>query len=696
VGVFGGFLGKFISWAGGTIWNLLEIIFDVVSPGAFSYVKKTGAALKSILKNPLPFVGNLVKAAKLGFQNFADKFGTHLKAGLIDWLTGSLSGVYIPKALSLPELGKFAMSVLGITWAQIRGKIVKALGPSGETIMKGLETGFDIVVALVTGGPAAAWELIKEKLTELKDQVVSGIVGFVTDTVIKKAVPKLIAMFIPGAGFISAIISIYDTIMVFVEKISKIIQVVKGFIDSIVAIAGGAIGAAAGKVESILAGLLSLAISFLAGFVGLGKVADKIMEVINKVRDKVDKALDAAIAWIVDKAKKLFAKAKTGVQALFKWWKSKQQFKGGDAKSHTLLFTGEGSAAVLKVRSVEAPYSVFLQRAKVGTDPDRIKALKAAKDIALKIDQERAKPPLSDEKAEAQRSTKVNLLLEELKPHTSILFGTSIPDSAKTPNLGSVNSGGFGTSMTIKPLTNKNRPKGSDPTGSMTPKYLALNERRNSPGGASFYVKGHLLNQQLGGLGTWNNMTPLSREGNAQHERKAEAIVKRTVELPAIVAYSVIPSYDARGDKAMLVKKIEASKDSNLDKKTKKAIVDAEDLVPQSLSVKAWILDEDLKERESILSSIVKNPVERTFDAYHLATSPKPAPVDLSTSTADEIAAIQGIGLVLAERIVAERKKLPSKKWSSYAQVAEKIVGIGEGRLSTLEGEGYIKLFSRA
>ena len=65
---------QFVTWAGKAVWNLLEIIFDVVSPGAFIYVKKTGAALKSILKNPLPFVGNLVKAAKLGFKNFADNF----------------------------------------------------------------------------------------------------------------------------------------------------------------------------------------------------------------------------------------------------------------------------------------------------------------------------------------------------------------------------------------------------------------------------------------------------------------------------------------------------------------------------------------------------------------------------------------------------------------------------------------------
>ena len=306
--VFGGFLGKFVSWGVDAMFKLLEIVFDVVSPGALGYVKQTGSALKSIFQNPLPFVGNLVKAAKLGFTNFGANFMTHLKKGLIDWLTGSLQGIYIPKALTLPEFGKLALSVLGITWAQIRAKIVKALGPSGELIMKGLEGLFDIIVALKDGGPAAAWEVIKDKLTGLKDQVVSGIISFVTETIVTKAIPKLIAMFIPGAGFISAIISIYDTIMVFVNKISKIIQVVTAFINSIVAIAQGNIGAAAAKVESILGGMVSLAISFLAGFAGLGKVADKVREVVNKVRATVDKALDTAINFIIGKAKALFAR----------------------------------------------------------------------------------------------------------------------------------------------------------------------------------------------------------------------------------------------------------------------------------------------------------------------------------------------------------------------------------------------------
>jgi hypothetical protein len=300
--VFMGFLGKFVSWGVNAMWNLLEIVFDVVSPGAFGYVKKTGAALKSILKNPLPFVGNLAKAAMLGFKNFAGNFLTHLKNGLLDWLTGSLSGIYIPKAFSLSEIVKFIFSSLGLTWANVRQKLVKA---TSETVVKAMEAGFDIVKTLVTQGPAAAWDKIKDQLSSLKDQVIQGIIDLVVDAVVTKAIPKLVAMFIPGAGFISAIVSIYDMVMVFVRKIAQIIQVVTAFIDSIVSIAAGNIGAAAGKVESILARLLALAINFLAGFAGLGKIANKIMGVVNKIRAPIDKALDALITWIVGMAKKL-------------------------------------------------------------------------------------------------------------------------------------------------------------------------------------------------------------------------------------------------------------------------------------------------------------------------------------------------------------------------------------------------------
>jgi hypothetical protein len=326
-GVFGSFAQRFLTWGAKAVWTLLEIIFDVVSPGALEYVKQTGAALKTIIRNPLPFVGQLIRAAKLGFMNFAGNFLTHLKAGLFDWLTGSLPGIYIPQAFTLSEIARFAFSVLGLTWANIRSKLVKAVG---EPAVKALETGFDLVITLVRDGPIAAWEKIKEQLSDLKDTVIGGITDFVVDFVVKKAIPKLIAMFIPGAGFIPAILSIYDTVMVFVNKISQLVSVVRGFVDSIVAIAAGNIGAAAQRVEQSLATGLALAINFLAGFAGLGKVADKVMAVFAKLRAPIDKALDFVVGWIAKAAKGVVGKVKSTAARIFR-----QGFDFG-SENHTL------------------------------------------------------------------------------------------------------------------------------------------------------------------------------------------------------------------------------------------------------------------------------------------------------------------------------------------------------------------------
>lgn len=517
-GTFVSIAGEFIIWGLKTSWSLLEIIFDVVKPGIMGYIKRTGAALKSIIKNPLPFVGNLVKAGMLGFQNFAKNFGTHLKNGLIDWLTGSLTGVYIPKALSLPEMGKFAMSILGITWAQIRGKIVKVLGPNGETIMKGLETGFDIVVALVTGGPAAAWELIKEKLTELKDQVVSGIISFVTETVITKAVPKLIAMFIPGAGFISAIISIYDTVMVFVEKISKIIQVVVAFIDSIVAIAGGNITAAANRVEKILGGLLSLAISFLAGFLGLGKVTDKILGVIEKVRASVDKAIDATINWIVTKARNLMSR-------LF----------GGDpnASPADRLENGlrEGQQAVNRLSGSRIGIAL-------------IKPVLAVIKIRNNMRTLEAEPDGDHWAVVGEVNPRGKKLTQKL-----VESGTGTGKFSSKITYSPVNDLGLGKKMLADPV-------GPDhPDGTTVSQTLRLELREDRGSRLSLgsiaarqgkYRLGHLLNHHLGGPGNdWRNLTPISPSANTSHLNDVEKNIKTLVGPPhnRWVKYQVVADY---------------------------------------------------------------------------------------------------------------------------------------------------------
>jgi hypothetical protein len=304
ISVFGGFVGRFFSWAGETIWNLLEIIFSVVAPNVMPYLRRAAGAFRTILRNPIGFIGNLVRAGIQGLRQFARNFVRHLTTSLIGWLTGALSGanIYIPQGLNLREILKFVLSVLGLTWQNIRQKLVRA---TSETTVRVLETGFDIVMTLVTQGPAAAWEKILESLSNLRAMVIDRVVSFVRERVIEAAITRLLTSLNPVGAFIQAIIAIYNTVMFFVERLRQIAQVAAAVIDSLSAIASGVIATAANRVEETMAGLLTLVISFLARIAGLGRVSDMVTEVVNRIRQPIDQALDRVVEWIVATARRL-------------------------------------------------------------------------------------------------------------------------------------------------------------------------------------------------------------------------------------------------------------------------------------------------------------------------------------------------------------------------------------------------------
>lgn len=169
--VFGGFVGEFISWAGNQVLQLLQLIFEVLAPAVMPYLRKAAGAFRTIVRNPIGFLGNLVRAGVQGFRQFAGNFLTHLRTALIGWLTVTMSGanIYIPQAFNLREIIKFVLSVLGLTWQNIRQKLVRAVG---EPAVVALEAGFDIVKVLVTQGPAAAWEKSLEGITNLQQLVI--------------------------------------------------------------------------------------------------------------------------------------------------------------------------------------------------------------------------------------------------------------------------------------------------------------------------------------------------------------------------------------------------------------------------------------------------------------------------------------------------------------------------------------------
>ncbi|NOT63774.1 MAG: hypothetical protein HOP19_26465, partial [Acidobacteria bacterium] len=178
-----------------------------------------------------------------------------------------------------------------------------------EPVLVGIEKTAGILVTLATQGPVAAWEQMKAELSDLKDQMIAQITQMVTTEVVKAAVMKLVSMINPAGAVIQAILAIYNTVTFFISKISQIAATVGAFIDSIAAIAAGQVEPAAQKVEQTMANTLTLIISFLAKLVGLGNVPEKVVGIIRKIRQPIDKGLDKIVAWLGGLLKKVGAAA---------------------------------------------------------------------------------------------------------------------------------------------------------------------------------------------------------------------------------------------------------------------------------------------------------------------------------------------------------------------------------------------------
>lgn len=373
-GMFGNFALRFFAWAGEQVWTLLQIIFEVVAPQVMVYLRRAGNALRTIIRDPIRFIGNLVRAGIQGLRQFAANFLTHLRASLIGWLTGAMAGanIYIPQGMGLMEIVKFVLSVLGLTWQNIRAKLARAIG---ETAVATLETGFDIVVTLVREGPAAAWQKILESLGNLREMVMEQVMGFVQTAIVQRAITTLLTSLSPVGGFIQAIIAIYNTVMFFVERLRQIAQVAASVIDSIAAIAAGNISAAANRVEQTMTGLLTLVISFLARIAGLGRVSDAVVNVINRLRQPIDRALDRVVEWIVEQARRVGRTIAGAAGRAVSWWRNRRSFTSIDGHSHSLYFNGEGRAARVTLASNPMPVEDFLNgiqgRADYQTPPKR-------------------------------------------------------------------------------------------------------------------------------------------------------------------------------------------------------------------------------------------------------------------------------------------------------------------------------------
>ncbi|GGF24369.1 eCIS core domain-containing protein [Hymenobacter cavernae] len=308
VGLFTGLAADILGFAGSALIKMLELIFEAVmgAGGArvLAILKRSRNTFLVIIRDPVRFVGNLVRAGVQGFRQFMGNALTHLQRGVVGWLLGALegAGLQLPREFNLQGILSLVLQILGLTYQNIRAKLVRA---TSEQFVSRLEQVFDFLRILITQGPAAAWQKILEYLGNLRDMVLDGIIGWVRQTVVGQAIIRIASMLNPAGAVIQAIIATYNTVMFFMERINQIGAVVESYVNSIAAIAAGNIGAAATRVEETMGRMVPVIISFLARLLGLGGISNTIRNTIARVRQPVDRALDRVVTWVVAQGRRL-------------------------------------------------------------------------------------------------------------------------------------------------------------------------------------------------------------------------------------------------------------------------------------------------------------------------------------------------------------------------------------------------------
>ena len=264
-------------------------VLGIAPDDFYNYIGNALATLGNILDHPLDFLTNLFNAVVGGFQKFADNIVDHLIGGIIGWLTGAFAGdIQMPEKLDFWGVMDIIRQILGLTMAMMRRIAVRILG---ESAVQKIEFFIGYATTLITGGWGAFFDQIQEDLTGLADTVMSSITKFLVERVVKAGVVWLASLINPAGALLKIIMMVWDFIMWMKDNFMRFVRIIQTIVEGMINIANGVIEPASDAIERVLAGLLAPAIDLVARLLGLGRVSEKVKDIIGGVRQKIEDAV---------------------------------------------------------------------------------------------------------------------------------------------------------------------------------------------------------------------------------------------------------------------------------------------------------------------------------------------------------------------------------------------------------------------
>ncbi|SCK41836.1 hypothetical protein H181DRAFT_03639 [Streptomyces sp. WMMB 714] len=285
-----------------TINELKDLLLGILA--------KAAGAIMKIIKDPVGFLKNLVKAVGAGLELFISNIADHLKKGLVAWLLGTAvkAGIELPAKFDLKGIIQLIASTLGLTWDNIRARVTRKGVP--DQAMEAVESQVPVAKALAKEGPSGAADEISAQVGDLKSTILEDLKSYLIPTVIIAGITWIVSLLNPASAFVRAVKAIIDIVSFVVNQGAQIVEFVNAVLDAVIEIANGGAAGVPKMVETALAASIPLLIGLLASLLGIGGLANKVKQVIQKASKPVNRAIDKIVDKVVRAGKLLWKKSR--------------------------------------------------------------------------------------------------------------------------------------------------------------------------------------------------------------------------------------------------------------------------------------------------------------------------------------------------------------------------------------------------